>query len=742
MYGYAQNPNAAQNYTYENIFGVNADPYNATQQYQQCLSAFNHPFASPQVAAPQLNASIAPAYGNGLIDAFTGVQYATSSHPIAAVETNPTFGSFEQALLQQQVRLQQPQQRHINQFQPHRMIAPKRNFNNFPVVKPNAAFNVPFQKRKPQPKQPTDPAKYYCDVCKITCGSMQAFQDHIGGKSHRRKDELSKGNAQPLAKYKASYKCEVCNVTCTGKEAFTTHINGIKHSRAIKNLQRVGKPVPEKISSVLNPQQTQWQKMSKADEANLTANNMEMPFDGTPNEEDEDSSDMGVPIGEEYVEVIEGVSVKQTQYRCKLCDCVCGDPVAKNLHLRGKRHRIQYKQKVDSSVYVDPKASNQTMRSKKYKEMKKISHFPSNFAMYPLDCTLPVAIPDTAANDSYDEQHIYARLEQLRQEPSIMEVTNNLIALVESTLKYISDRLGEQSEKPNEVEQHRLLKGVIRTGPLGDRLLLKSDEEITAVLVCSKYPTVSLLQQIVSMFVESIKDETLKAKTTVKISLEDGGFSIKFNDSSMYCTVKLITLLWLESEETKVDDAKKIEKPADALPVSLQALADFRYTQFFKSECWNVPGLSETVALIRDVSQRYNALNFMSLHIIELIAFKSVISSPHPLRVSDAFRRFFEVLASGQFMSRRSRLFDPCEKNETDVLAALTAQQREDIVCCAQEIVRLIAFDRIHTVLGMERLSMNRKRPNKENEDDNDAKKEKKDVENAEDATGKELTIE
>jgi hypothetical protein len=44
-------------------------------------------------------------------------------------------------------------------------------------------------------------------------------------------------------------------------------------------------------------------------------------------------------------------------------------------------------------------------------------------------------------------------------------------------------------------------------------------------------------------------------------------------------------------------------------------------------------------------------------------------------------------------------------------LAALNKQQRENIVCSAQNCLRLIAFDQIHTILGMEeRLSISRKR--------------------------------
>jgi hypothetical protein len=111
-------------------------------------------------------------------------------------------------------------------------------------------------------------------------------------------------------------------------------------------------------------------------------------------------------------------------------------------------------------------------------------------------------------------------------------------------------------------------------------------------------------------------------------------------------------------------------------------------------------------------------------------------------RASDSFRRFFEAIASGQFMSRKlsrclslkstnlanSKLIDPCEKNEIDLMSVVNSQQRENIMENAQQIVRLIAFDQIYSVLGIDRLPvLNRKRPNENiQEDENDSKKEKK----------------
>lgn len=49
------------------------------------------------------------------------------------------------------------------------------------------------------------------------------------------------------------------------------------------------------------------------------------------------------PVGEDYVEEERNASGKLIQYSCKLCDCKFSDPNAKNIHIKGRKHRLQYK---------------------------------------------------------------------------------------------------------------------------------------------------------------------------------------------------------------------------------------------------------------------------------------------------------------------------------------------------------------------------------------------------------------
>jgi zinc finger RNA-binding protein len=62
---------------------------------------------------------------------------------------------------------------------------------------------------------------------------------------------------------------------------------------------------------------------------------------------------------------------------CKLCECRFNDPNAKEMHMKGRRHRLQYKKKVNPELVVEVKPS---MRQRKGMEDKqRRMHFREDF---------------------------------------------------------------------------------------------------------------------------------------------------------------------------------------------------------------------------------------------------------------------------------------------------------------------------------------------------------------------------
>ncbi|XP_056314240.1 zinc finger RNA-binding protein isoform X1 [Danio aesculapii] len=73
------------------------------------------------------------------------------------------------------------------------------------------------------------------------------------------------------------------------------------------------------------------------------------------------------PVGHDYVEEVRNDEGKVIRFHCKLCECSFNDPNAKEMHLKGRRHRLQYKKKVNPDLQVEVKPS---IRARKIQEEK------------------------------------------------------------------------------------------------------------------------------------------------------------------------------------------------------------------------------------------------------------------------------------------------------------------------------------------------------------------------------------
>ena len=100
--------------------------------------------------------------------------------------------------------------------------------------------------------------------------------------------------------------------------------------------RKLGKTIPSTEPQVLN---------------NLSTNS-------TSNDDQQTSSSHLVdnhikPIGEEYIETTYDNTNKPILYHCKLCECKFNDINGKDMHLKGKRHRLSYKVKNFSISKLD-----------------------------------------------------------------------------------------------------------------------------------------------------------------------------------------------------------------------------------------------------------------------------------------------------------------------------------------------------------------------------------------------------
>ncbi|XP_018359554.1 PREDICTED: zinc finger RNA-binding protein isoform X2 [Trachymyrmex cornetzi] len=229
-----------------------------------------------------------------------------------------------------------------------------------------------------RPKQPPKPQQlHYCDVCKISCAGPQTYREHLEGQKHKKKEASLKVPQQPPARGAGnSLRCELCDVTCTGNDAYAAHIRGAKHQKVVKLHTKLGKPIPSADPTVLNPKPaakaaaakkstvTATPKINFVASGNLGTVNQNQTAEVKQEESVEETAEEATgdekdiqPVGQEYIEENKSEDGKIISFNCKLCECRFNDPNAKDMHMKGRRHRFAYKKKVNPDLIVDMKPS-------------------------------------------------------------------------------------------------------------------------------------------------------------------------------------------------------------------------------------------------------------------------------------------------------------------------------------------------------------------------------------------------
>lgn len=303
----------------------------ATQSYVD-PNASKATYAQTPTRAPiqQKPAPYGANYANTPTTAAANKQQATNTPPAA-------FSSYDSALYAQTMYMAQQNNKTPNPNQPQQPGWQQKKGNAFK------------QRQKPVSANKVQQV-HYCDVCRISCAGPQTYREHLEGQKHKKREALQKAQQDPQTTTAptvrgSNLRCELCDVTCTGNDAYAAHVRGSKHQKVVKLHTKLGKPIPSSEPTPI----------------------------GVVKEKEGDNDDVPVsedikPVGEEYIEEMKDADGKIVTFNCKLCDCKFNDPNAKEMHTKGRRHRLQYKKKVQPDLVVDVKP---TLRQRKMVEREK-----------------------------------------------------------------------------------------------------------------------------------------------------------------------------------------------------------------------------------------------------------------------------------------------------------------------------------------------------------------------------------
>uniref|UniRef100_A0A7N6AMG3 Zinc finger RNA-binding protein n=1 Tax=Anabas testudineus TaxID=64144 RepID=A0A7N6AMG3_ANATE len=625
-------------------------------------------------------------------------------------------------------------------------------------------------------------------------------------------------------------RCELCDVSCTGADAYAAHIRGAKHQKVVKLHTKLGKPIPStepsmvtqtsssttaapskttttlSSSSVKNPLTTglsvgssasagkkvnapkinfvggnKLQTTAKMEEVRVEAKvetKPPTPSSGSQDPKTEVSDSLSTsalaalqndvqPVGHDYVEEVRNDEGKVIRFHCKLCECSFNDPNAKEMHLKGRRHRLQYKKKVNPDLQVEVKPSirarkiqEEKMRKQMQKEeywrrreeeerwrmemrryeedmywrrMEEEQHHwderrripdggypqgpPGPPGLLGIRPGMPGLQPQGPVPprrpDSSDDRYVMTKHAAIYPSEDELQSIQKIVSITERALKLVSDIITDQDKSKEEDKEKkeptkdRALKGVMRVGVLAKGLLLRGDKNVNLVLLCSEKPTKNLLTRIVEHLPKQLTMVTPE-KYEVKGSIQEAAIILtSCTEPKMQVTITLTSPVIREENGRDGDvTSGMVKDPADVLDRQkcLDALAALRHAKWFQARANGLQSCVIIIRILRDLCQRVPTWSPFPGWAMELLVEKAISSASAPLSPGDALRRVFECISSGILLPGGPGLIDPCEKKPIDTLTPMGEQQREDITSSAQFALRLLAFRQIHKVLGMDPL--------------------------------------
>ncbi|XP_049326578.1 zinc finger RNA-binding protein isoform X2 [Astyanax mexicanus] len=668
-----------------------------------------------------------------------------------------------------------------------------------------------------------------CELCDVACTGADAYAAHIRGAKHQKVVKLHTKLGKPIPSTEPSVVTQASTSTtsATSKTASaainsstSSTVSSLSSSSSISSsyLKPLGmvnstltsavqgkSPAPSSLSATSaavkkvntpkinfvggNKLQTTGVKMddSKVETAKPAQLSLVAPSQEVKNDIPDPMSPQSAlaalqsdvqPVGHDYVEEVRNDEGKVIRFHCKLCECSFNDPNAKEMHLKGRRHRLQYKKKVNPDLQVEVKPSirarkiqEEKMRKQMQKEeywrrreeeerwrmemrryeedmywrrMEEEQHHwddrrrmpeggypqgpPGPPGLLGVRPGMPMPQPQGPVPprrpDSSDDRYVMTKHAAIYPSEDELQAIQKIVSITERALKLVSDIItdqdkGKEDEKEKkEPPKDRALKGVMRVGVLAKGLLLRGDKNVNLVLLCSEKPSKSLLSRIVEHLPKQLTLVTPE-KYEVKGSVQESAIILTSGaDPKMQVTITLTSPVIREEGPRDGDvTSGMVKDPADVLDRQkcLDALAALRHAKWFQARANGLQSCVIVIRILRDLCQRVPTWSAFPSWAMELLVEKAISSASGPMSPGDALRRVFECISSGILLPGGPGLVDPCEKNPTDTLGAMEEQQREDITSSAQFALRLLAFRQIHKVLGMDPLPQLNQRFNMRN---------------------------
>jgi len=267
------------------------------------------------------------------------------------------------------------------------------------------------------------------------------------------------------------------------------------------------------------------------------------------------------------------------------------------------------------------------------------------------------------------------------------QALNNLLNKVTTVLDNLVVAPGDfdkcQLEEVRQVGSYK--KGTMRTG--------KNIADVVVIFktIPTKESIEALSKKVEELLKESMKTEVISKTEMITVQITEKGFDI-FNWQARVCI--LIA--------TVPPNIRKVENP-EMQKHLVNSLSAIRHIRFFEEN--SNSSVKVLIRILRDIATRFEAFSVMNPWMIELLANFAILSNANrqALSINQAFRRVFQLLASGLFLPGSSGLLDPCENVPVRVHTCLTLEQQDNLCMTAQTLLRVLKHGGYKVILGIDK---------------------------------------
>eukprot|EP00064_Thunnus_orientalis_P019951 superscaffoldBa00005237_g20082 len=337
-----------------------------------------------------------------------------------------------------------------------------------------------------------------------------------------------------------------------------------------------------------------------------------------------------------------------------------------------------------------------------------------------------------------DDRHVMAKHAGVYPTPEELEAVQALVSTVEGALKKVSDWMdglnkpsgktstnseaaddkAEEDAADTKPDGTSVLCGVTRVGLVAKGLLIKGDMDLELVLMCREKPTKLLLYTISANLPLQIQTMT-EDKYEVRSCVPEAAIQVcSTKDPRLTLKITLSSLAMREEHSTTEEEVPEAEHEGPqslvfeeerhgTSPVSLissfrlsstssilfklslrqkcqAALASLRHAKWFQARVTDLKSCVIVLRILRDMCNRLPVWQPLKGWPLELICEKAIATCNRPLGPGEALRRVMECVASGILLPGGPGVHDPCEREPTDALSDLNAQQADAVTHSAQ----------------------------------------------------------